>query len=524
MEKSSYTESTIEKLYKKNSHLYFLCLLVGILTGFIVALYRWGLAKISTIRHSYFSNATLDNPFLLLKIWLVFIIIGIIVDYLYKKFPKTSGSGIPQVKGLILGTLNYNNWLKELGSKFIAGVLGIGAGLSLGREGPSVQLGSYIGYGFAKIFKKDIVDRNYLITSGSSAGLAGAFGAPLAGVMFSIEELHKYISKKLLICVFLASITADFVGRRIFGVQTAFDISIKYPLDINPYFQFFLYVLFGIIIAFFGKLFTVSLVKTQDIFNGIKLPRFIKISFVMTLSFFLCIIIPDVTGGGHELVEELVHREELIYTLIIIFIVKLLFTTISYSTGFAGGIFLPMLVLGALTGKIFGEIVGLTSGTGADFTVHFVVLGMAAYFVSVVRAPITGAILILEMTGSFHLLLAMATVAIVSFYVTELLGLHPVYDILYDRMKKDEIVKDEKKNEKTTIKIPVMAESLLDGKMVSEIMWPDEVLIISLIRNEVEKIPKGRTVMMAGDVLVLLLPEDLVGEVKENLQKHSFVE
>lgn len=239
MEKRSYTETTVEKLYKKNGDLYFLCLFVGIFTGFIVALYRWGLAKISLLRHSYFSDVTLDNPFLLLKIWIVFIIIGLIVDYLYKKFPKTSGSGIPQVKGLILGTLDYNDWLKELGSKFIAGVLGIGAGLSLGREGPSVQLGSYIGYGFAKIFKKDIVDRNYLITSGSSAGLAGAFGAPLAGVMFSIEELHKYISKKLLICVFLASITSDFVGRRIFGVQTAFDISIKYPLDINPYFQFF---------------------------------------------------------------------------------------------------------------------------------------------------------------------------------------------------------------------------------------------------------------------------------------------
>ena len=95
-----------------------------------------------------------------------------------------------------------------------------------------------------------------------------------------------------------------------------------------------------------------------------------------------------------------------------------------------------MLVLGAIIGKIFGECLDLFAATGADFTVHWIVLGMAAYFVAVVRAPITGVILILEMTGSFHLLLALTTVSVVSFYVTELLGQQPVYDILYDRMKK----------------------------------------------------------------------------------------
>ena len=81
-------------------------------------------------------------------------------EFLFKKFPKTSGSGIPQVKGLILGRIDYKNWFFELISKFVAGVLGIGAGLSLGREGPSVQLGSYVGYGVSKLFKKDTVERN----------------------------------------------------------------------------------------------------------------------------------------------------------------------------------------------------------------------------------------------------------------------------------------------------------------------------------------------------------------------------
>lgn len=528
MEENCDTESTLAKISENNGKLYLLCLLVGIGTGFIVSFYRWSLNLITHLKEKLFLFTENDpnswNFLYLLKLWLIFILIGFLVDYLYRKYPRTSGSGIPQVKGLITGKIDYKNWFQELISKFLAGVLGIGAGLSLGREGPSVQLGSYFAYGVAKIFKRDIKDRNYLITSGSSAGLAGAFGAPMAGVMFSIEEIHRYLSGKLLICVFLSSIAADFVGRRFFGVQTAFNISIKYPLELSPYFQFTMYIIFGLIIAFFGKLFTFVLIKTQDIFNKIKVPRTIKIISVMTISFGMCIIFPEVTGGGHHLAESLVHKEELILTLTIIFVLKLLFTSISYATGFAGGIFLPMLVLGAIIGKIFGETLDLFWLTGNDFTVHFVVLGMAAFFVSVVRAPITGAILILEMTGSFHLLLAIATVSIVAFYTTELLGQHPIYDILYDRMKKDDNKIDEKNKKKTIIKIPVMPESKLDGQCIADEFFQEDILVISVVRNEIEIIPNGRTVIKGGDVLVILLPETKIAEIKEELVKKASTE
>ena len=124
-----------------------------------------------------------------------------------------------------------------------------------------------------------------------------------------------------------------------------------------------------------------------------------------------------------------------------------------------------MLVLWSnYRGRFLEKCLDLFAATGADFTVHWIVLGMAAYFVAVVRAPITGVILILEMTGSFHLLLALTTVSVVSFYVTELLGQQPVYDILYDRMKKDDNLVDEENQEKVTIELPVMAESFIGWK------------------------------------------------------------
>lgn len=514
----------VELLQKGNRGLYGLSLLVGVITGVIVSIYRYGLEIASNLREHYISRELLTNPSKLLLIWGIFIAIGLFVDYLSRKFPTTGGSGIPQVKALILRKLDYVFWLKELLVKFFGGLLGIGAGLSLGREGPSVQLGSYIGYGFTKTFKRSYTDEKYLVTAGSSAGLAGAFGAPLAGVIFSMEELHRFFSSKLIICTFLASICSNFVARRIFGMDPSFTFNIKYPADVNPYFQFLFFIVFGIVIAFFGKLFTVSLIKTQDIFKGIKLPKSIKISSVMTLSFIICFVMPDITGGGHHLVEELPHLNQTILFLLLVFVVKLLFTTISYATGFQGGIFLPMLVLGAILGKIYALMLIATFDLHSDFIIHYIILGMAGFFVAVVRAPITGVVLILEMTGSFDHLLAIATVSIIAYYITDILKLEPIYEILYERMPKkkteDDLEEDRHEYlEKTLICIPVSAESEFDEKLIRDVAWPKNTLVVAIRRGETEYIPKGSTKIRAGDVLVLLLPEKQADKLNETLFK-----
>lgn len=515
----SSVEGNIKELYQGNGRLYLLCLLVGAITGIFVSLYRHALHVVGALRESFISRATFTDPKFLLGLWLSFVAIGFLADLIYRKYPRISGSGIPQVKGIIMGTVKYTRWFQELIAKFVDGFLVVGVGLSLGREGPSVQMGSYIAKGVARRFRCDRIKENYLITSGASAGIAGAFGAPLAGVMFSLEEIHKFLTGKLIVCIFLASIASDFVGRRFFGTRTAFDVLVNYPTEINPYFQFLLYVLFGVVVAFFGKMFTVLLLKTQDMFNTKKLPRWSKIIFVMTLSFILCFILPEVTGGGHDLVESLPHLHVSLGILVLIFVVKLLFTAISYATGFAGGIFLPMLVLGAILGKIFALVLAMFYPLEGNIIMHFMVLGMVAYFVSVVRAPITGVVLILEMTGNFDHLLAFVTVSVVSFYVTGLLKLAPIYEILYDRMPKDDL---EEKHEiesmgKTIITVPIATESYLDGKKISEVDWGNEVLVISLQRNEKERIPKGDMRMQSGDFIILLLPESKVSEVKEDM-------
>jgi len=184
-----------------------------------------------------------------------------------------------------------------------------------------------------------------------------------------------------------------------------------------------------------------------------------------------------------------------------------------------------MLVLGAIIGKIFGEIVDIFAQTGTDFTVHWIVLGMAAYFVAVVRAPITGVILILEMTGSFHLLLALTTVAVVSFYVTELLGQQPVYEILYDRMKKDDNVVDEENQEKIFEIFSNYAEENID--FLKEI-FSDVPHSMMLLKKSVEivtrigKEPWDALTQQADQVYQLghpQLPEQIWGRVPVRVEE-----
>lgn len=514
------TSKKLDILQKSGGKLYFLSILIGIITGFIVSMYRMYLNYANYFREKYIELSK-GNGKMILILWIFFIMIGLLVEYISKKYPRISGSGIPQVKGIILGQLEYKNWFQELVGKFATGLLGIGAGLSLGREGPSVQLGSYVAYGAGKIFNKSSTEMKYLVTSGASAGLAGAFGAPLSGVMFALEELHRFISTKLLICSFLASITSDFVGRRIFGINTAFDLISVYPKNINPYYLFLSYIILGIIVAFFGKIFIVTLLTFQEKYKTLKLSSFLKVSFVMSTAILLCYFLPDVTGGGHHLVEELTTQHRTIAILIVIFIVKLLFTSLSYSTGFAGGIFLPMLVLGAILGKIYGIVLVEFFDMKNSFIVHYIVLGMAGYFVAVVRAPITGAVLILEMTGNFDHLLALATVSIVSYYITEILEVEPIYEILYEKMPKDKVDIYKKYRNKTVMSIPVSYESELIGKAISDIKWLEDVLIVSIKRGESEITPRGNVVIQGGDLLILYLPEERLTDIKSMIYEKN---
>ncbi len=142
--------------------------------------------------------------------------------------PNAGGSGIPQVKGVILGAIRMR-WLRILWVKLVGGIVGIGLGLSLGREGPSIQIGAVTAQGLSRAFGRTRMEERYLITAGASAGLAAAFNAPLAGVMFALEELHRNFSGVVLAPSMAAALLATMVSRYVFGRAPVFHFGMLPP-------------------------------------------------------------------------------------------------------------------------------------------------------------------------------------------------------------------------------------------------------------------------------------------------------
>lgn len=491
--------------------------IVGVLAGIVIVFYRYALELALDFSH-FIYGTLLGKPWLIPLWFAVLIIAGLFVGFLVKKEPMLTGSGIPQVKGVLHKRLKMS-WLRVVIGKPLGGILAIGAGLSLGREGPSVQIGAAVGQGYSRLLKKARVEEKYLVTSGASAGLAAAFNAPLSGVVFALEELHKNFSPTVMISALIASISADFVSNNFFGQNPVFSFSGITPIPLEEYyFLLFLGVLAGVL----GILFNKSLLKFQDLYRKISLPAQVKpvIAFVTAgvLGFFL----PGVLGGGHGLVSPDFLGSLALSFLVMFLIVKFLFTMVSYGSSAPGGIFLPLLVIGALIGYIYSNLLTLVFGYNQSYAMNFVILGMAAYFTAIVKAPITGIILITEMTGSFSNLLPVAIVCMISFVVTELLNSKPIYDVLLDRFINRGSPQYEKgANHKTILEVAVHVGSALDGKRLKDVEWPANCLIVGINREGAEIIPSGDTRIAAGDYLIVITDEDESDGVRESLLNNA---
>ncbi|WP_297418181.1 ClC family H(+)/Cl(-) exchange transporter [Clostridium sp.] len=488
---------------------------IGITSGLLIVLYRLTLEKAGIILDDIYKSIC-NKPILILPWILALIIIGYTVGLMVKSEPMISGSGIPQVEGVLLRKLDMTWWRVILG-KFFGGVLSIGAGLSLGREGPSVQLGAAIGQGFSKVFKRIKIEEKYLITSGASAGLAAAFNAPLAATMFALEEVHKNFSPLILLSALSSALSADFIASSFLGLKPVFNFG---DLALLPLKFYFYIIILGIIIGVLGVLFNKTLLKTQNLYaKQAWLKKEFRIIIPLLISIAFGILLPQVLGGGHELITSLTSGNFSLKLLVIILVMKFLFTMASFGSGAPGGIFLPLLTIGALIGNTYGVILIHFVHFDSMYISNFVILGMAGYFASVVKSPITGTILITEMTGSFNHLLSLSIVSIVAYIIADVLGSMPIYESLLEKILKnkgEEVSIGNKKN-KSILEFPVCMGSKLDGKQIKEIKWPSRCLLVAVKRGEEEIIPKGDTVIYPGDYLIVLTNEDRVCKIADTL-------
>ena len=487
-------------------------IIVGLVVGLIVGSFRFSIEKgFHVIQGLYRDQDNLVRN--LLMICLLYLVICWLSAKLTRSEKDIKGSGIPQVEAELKGLMSLN-WWSVLWKKYILGILAIASGLMLGREGPSIQLGAVGGKGIAKWLKSSPVEERSLIASGAAAGLAAAFNAPIAGLLFVVEEVYHHFSRFFWVSTLAASLVANFVSLLIFGLTPVLDMPDNIPqmsLD-----QYWIYLVMGIILGVSGYLYEKAVLNVSLVYDWIGKHLHLDRAYYALLAFILIIPIglylPQILGGGSQLILSLTEQSYTFQVLLAYFIIRFIWSMISYGSGLPGGIFLPILALGSLLGALIGTIClhfGLISQE--QFPI-FIILGMSGYFGAISKAPLTAMILVTEMVGDIRNLMPLGLVTLVAYIIMDLLKGAPVYEAMLEKMLPEEV---DDHGEVTLIEIPVSEK--IAGKQVHELNLPANVLITTQIHNGKSQTVNGSTRMYLGDMIQLVIPKNEIGNVRDLL-------
>ncbi|WP_390407787.1 ClC family H(+)/Cl(-) exchange transporter [Lacticaseibacillus jixiensis] len=468
---------------------------VGLITGVVISLFRLSIEKIlQFVQGIYRQPTTLSISLLAVAM----VGLALIVAALLKSEPNISGSGIPQVEGQLAGEMDFP-WWSILWKKFVAGILSIGPGLFLGREGPSIQLGAAVGQGVASGLKKRGSDRRILIASGSAAGLAAAFNAPIAGTLFVLEEVYHNFSPLVWISALASALGADFISLNVFGSVPV--LHLVYTRSMPVYLYWHLIVL-GIVLGLMGYLYQRVLLAMPKWYAKTHIPRFLQgiVPFMLVIPMGLWM--PGILGGGNGMIIGFGKVVPTLGVLLAILAARFVYSMISYGSGLPGGIFLPILSLGAVIGAVYAVFMVQVGLLPRVYVMNLIIFSMAAYFAGIGKAPFTAILLITEMVGNLTHLMPMAVLALVAYIVVDLLGGAPIYESLLRRMTVPKQI--EAIHSMDRLELPIFAGSPLEGVQVRDFKWPKSTLLIGVNRGEDQIIPHGDTVIRAGDTLVVL--------------------
>ena len=336
--------------------------------------------------------------------------------------------------------------------------------------------------------------------------------------MFSLEEVHKNFSVSVLISVMTASLSADFMASTVMGVESVFQFEIIRAL---PQEYYGMIVVLGILLGVMGAFYNWFTLKVQSMYRRAK-----RLNVTQKLMIpFLCagvlgFTMPQFLGSGHALLDYLTTEDVLLGTVLFIFAGRFIFSAVCFGSGAPGGIFFPLLVLGGYIGGAFATVCVQYMGMDMMYINNFVVLAMAGYFAAIVRAPLTGIILIFEMTGSMSQMLTLSIVSVVAYMTATLLRSKPIYESLLERILEQQGQKTAAdRGQKVLSNYVVLQGSKLEEALVSEIEWPGNCLLVAIQRGSDEIIPRGRTRLQTGDVLVAMTDESNVSAVHDEMER-----
>lgn len=488
--------------------------IIGILTGAVIASFRY-LIQVALKWPLIIYNGLDHNLNLLWFVIPLFLLISIVTGLIMKGDPDVKGSGIPQVEAQLAGNIE-TNWVSILWRKFVTGVLTVGTGIFLGREGPSVQLGGAIGQGVAQGFKEVGSERRLMIATGAAAGLSATFSAPLAGTFFVMEGVYRNFSPAVWLSSLTGSICANFVSLKVFGLKPILPIFYSHTFQLQNYWQL---IILGIILGVLGYVYNLGLLDLPKWFAKIKIiPWYFMCAIPILMVIPIGMFFPTTIGSGSRVIMTVATHNVPLTAIFVFLIVRFVFGLITYGAGIPGGFFMPVLAVGSLIGAAYGGFMSQSGLLGTGYVNNLLIFGMAGYFAAVSKAPFTSIMLITELVGNTKNFMALALVVLVSYVVVDMMGGQPIYQALAERLTaiKTYFNADSKTDR---IQVPVYEFSSIENKLVKNVKWPENSILITISRGNLHIIPNGNTKIKAGDTLIVLAHRDAVGPVKKQLVK-----
>lgn len=494
-------------LRQQRRRLFPLAALVGLCAGIVAVLFRGALSEMDIVRNSLIEK-TQTQPLWGWIFPILFAMGGTVLSlFLVRRYaPETKGSGIPHLEA-VLQRLRDLEWSRVLPVKFFGGIIAIGSGLTLGREGPTVQMGGAIGDAISRALKVSPRERLTLIAAGAGAGLAAAFNAPLSGLVFVLEEVQRDFHPIVFGTAFLAAAVATVVAQLGADPFPVFSVSMypTPPLTALPAFA-----ILGIVAGLLGVAFNKSLVASLDFYGRMK-NKYIAAAITGGLIGLIGWFAPMAIGSGHPLAEMTLAGKVALTAIPLWLLVRFALTVSSYGTGVPGGIFAPLLVIGALIGLAVGQVTQMIAPSSVPVPAVFAVVGMAAYFTAIVRAPLTGVVLIIEMTGNYEQMLPLLVSCFFAYAIAEALKDLPIYEVLLER----DLHHD---GNETSLAQPIVMDftvqegSLFEGKVVRSLGLPAGCILVRCTNGKREWVPKANTRLESNmQITAVIEPEAAAG-------------
>lgn len=504
-------------------------LVVGLGTGFGAIGFRWLINGFTTLSFDG-GHQVLGflGPYYLLVIPAIG---GLLVGPLIYRFAREAkGHGVPEVmEAVALRGGRIRPIVVVI--KALASSICIGTGGSAGREGPIVQIGSAWGSTLGQFLRMSDGRIRMLVACGAAGGIAATFNAPVAGVLFALEVILGEFTAGHFSTVVISSVTASTIARMFLGNTPAFTVP-EYALE--SAWELLLYVVLGILAALVGVGFIRMLYWSEDLFEAWKFPEYLKPALGGLGVGAIGLFAPEVFGVGYEAIERVLHNEVVLSTLVILVVVKILATSLTLGSGGSGGVFAPSLFMGAMLGGAFGSVVhrwfeDITAMPGA-----YALVGMAAVFAAVARAPMTAVIILFEMTGDYRIILPLMLSTVIATVVAGHLESESIYTLKLSRRgthleqgRDLDVLQSVRVSEVMTTDVASVPVSMRLGELMQHfqtykrhafpVIDHDETLygVVSLQDLERSLMSKENDNVTAGDIatrsLATVYPDELMG-------------